>query len=248
MSVSRYEFNRENLDYFLKELAKEVRKEFGRNKVIEIILVGGAAIITQYSFRLMSTDIDADIPVDMRSIINRMADRFNLPREWLNTDFKKTASYSPRLRLYSKPYRTYSNILEVRLVKDEYLIAMKLKSARQYKRDLSDIVGIVKEMREKGRNINYEMVDRAMCNLYGSWDGVPEYGTNILNICLSSQKLDEVYKKCLADEDNAKDELINIEQRYPGAITADNANMVIEKRREDKESFLKKVEKTIGRE
>lgn len=190
MSVNMYEFDKENLNYFLKELAKEIRKEFGRNKTIELILVGGAAVITQYHFRPMSMDIDADIPVDMKSIINRMADKYNLPRGWLNADFKKTASYSPRLRLYSKPYRIYSKILEARLIADEYLIAMKLKSARQYKRDLSDVVGIVKEMRE--------------------------------------------------DENDTREEPLNIEQRYLGAITRDNVNMVIEKRRRDKERFLEK--------
>ena len=83
-----------------------------------------------------------------------MADKYNLPRGWLNADFKKTVSYSPRLRLYSKPYRIYSKILEARLIADEYLIAMKLKSTRQYKRDWSDVVGIVKEMREKGQDIH----------------------------------------------------------------------------------------------
>ena len=83
-----------------------------------------------------------------------MADKYNLPRGWLNADFKKTVSYSPRLRLYSKPYRIYSKILEACLIADEYLIAMKLKSARQYKRDLSGVVGIVKEMRETGQDIH----------------------------------------------------------------------------------------------
>jgi hypothetical protein len=37
----------------------------------------------------------------------------------------------------------------VRTVTGEYLIAMKLMSGRQYKNDISDIVGILREQREK---------------------------------------------------------------------------------------------------
>lgn len=44
-------------------MAKEIRKEFGRNKTIELILVGDSAVTTQYHFRPMSMDIDADIPI-----------------------------------------------------------------------------------------------------------------------------------------------------------------------------------------
>ena len=42
---------------------EEIRKEFGRNKTIELILVGDSAVTTQYHFRQMSMDIDADIPI-----------------------------------------------------------------------------------------------------------------------------------------------------------------------------------------
>lgn len=53
----------------------------------------------------------------------------------------KTASYTPKLRYYSKYYKTFSNVLTVRTVTAEYLVAMKLKSGRKYKNDLSDVVG-----------------------------------------------------------------------------------------------------------
>ena len=54
-------FNKENLDFYLRELAKEYRKLNGKQIKAEIILVGGAAVLTNYGFREMTTDIDAVI-------------------------------------------------------------------------------------------------------------------------------------------------------------------------------------------
>ena len=44
-------FTKENLDYYLKELAKEFRKRNRKNTPAEIVLVGGAAILANYGFR-----------------------------------------------------------------------------------------------------------------------------------------------------------------------------------------------------
>ena len=54
-------FTKENLDYYLKELAKEFRKRNGKNTPAEIVLVGGAAILANYGFREMTYDIDVVI-------------------------------------------------------------------------------------------------------------------------------------------------------------------------------------------
>ena len=54
-------FTKENLDGYLKELAKAFRKRNGTSMPAEIILVGGAAILVNYGFRAMTTDIDAII-------------------------------------------------------------------------------------------------------------------------------------------------------------------------------------------
>ena len=54
-------FTKENLDGYLKELAKAFRKRNGTSMPAEIILVGGAAILVNYGFRAMTTDVDAII-------------------------------------------------------------------------------------------------------------------------------------------------------------------------------------------
>ena len=125
-------FKKENLDQCLKELAKEYKRLVGKQMPAEIILVGGAAILENYGFRDMTTDVDAVIEAAsaMKDAIRTVGDRLGLPYGWLNADFQNTGSYSPRLRLrqYSTHYRTFSGILEIRTVSAEYLIAMKLRS------------------------------------------------------------------------------------------------------------------------
>ena len=43
-------FTKENLDSYLKELAKEFRKKNGTRMPTEIILIGGASILINYGF------------------------------------------------------------------------------------------------------------------------------------------------------------------------------------------------------
>lgn len=54
-------FNKENLDVYLKELAKEFRKQNGKTMPAEIILIGGASVLANYGFRDMTYDMDAVI-------------------------------------------------------------------------------------------------------------------------------------------------------------------------------------------
>lgn len=49
------------------------------------------------------------------------------------------------LTQFSVYYKTCSNIVTIRTVAAEYLIAMKLRSGRQYKSELSDVLGVLAE-------------------------------------------------------------------------------------------------------
>ena len=86
MSVEKG-FTKENLDYYLKELAKEFRKRNGKNTPAEIVLVGGAAILANYGFHEMTYDIDAVITASsaMKEAVNAVGDRLSLPNGWLQT-------------------------------------------------------------------------------------------------------------------------------------------------------------------
>ena len=140
MSVEK-PFTKENLDNCLKELAKEFRKMNGNRVPAEIVLIGGASILINYGFREMTYDMDAIIRSSgaMKDAINIVGDRLGLPVGWLNTDFLNTDSYTPRLIEYSKYYKTFSNILQIRTVSAEYLVAMKLMAGRQMQEELNVI-------------------------------------------------------------------------------------------------------------
>jgi len=139
---SRFTFTKEKLDECFKELGKAYRKRSGKQTPAEIVLIGGASVLINYGFRKMTDDADAIIEASsiMKEAINTVGDHLGLPHNWLNTDFMKTESYSYKLQEVSKYYRQFSNILTIRTVDSEYLIAMKLMSGRIYKYDLSDIV------------------------------------------------------------------------------------------------------------
>ena len=87
-------FTKDDLNFYLNELSKEYKRLGGRKAPIDIILVGGAAILEEYSFREMTTDVDAIYPATsiIREAANRVGDRFNLPNGWLNSDFMRTES------------------------------------------------------------------------------------------------------------------------------------------------------------
>ena len=177
--LSEKPFTKENLNQYMKELAKEFRKQNGKGMPAEIILIGGASVVINYGFREMTYDMDAVIHAasSMKDAINTVGDRFGLPNGWLNADFMKTSSYSPRIGQYSEYYRTYSNIVTFRTVTGKYLLAMKLMSGRQYKYDLSDIVGILWEQEKSGNPITMDMVKTACADLYDTYEAIPEEST-----------------------------------------------------------------------
>lgn len=83
-------FTKENLNTYLKELGKEYKKINGKSMPAEIILIGGAAILANYGFREMTTDVDAVIHAvsSMKEAVNHVGDKYNLPNLRL---FKKRA-------------------------------------------------------------------------------------------------------------------------------------------------------------
>lgn len=220
------EFNRNNIDHYLYEIAKEYKK---RNKIYneaEITLIGGASMLINYNFRDMTTDIDALIKASstMKEIINKIGDENNLPNGWLNDDFKNTKSYTPKIFQYSKFYKKFCNCLSVRTIKDEYLIAMKLCSGRIYKKDLSDIIGILKEHQEQENPINYNDINKAMQNLYNGWGNVSQDSIDFLNKVLQCDDLESLYYETLSKEKTNKKALLLAEKDYKNEINDNNLN------------------------
>ena len=232
-------FTKENLDSYLRELAKEFRKKNGNKMSAEIILIGGASILINYGFREMTYDMDAIIKSSgaMKEAINTVGDRLELPVGWLNTDFANTKSYTPRLVEYSKYYKTFANILQVRTVSAEYLVAMKLMAGRQYKNDLSDIVGILIEQEERKKPLSFEVIQKAIVDLYDSYDKVPEDSRVFMEAIYNKEDLHDFYRQCREIEQENKDTLVGFQENYPGVLNGDNLADVLKAARAKKPSW-----------
>ncbi|RHQ76034.1 hypothetical protein DWX99_09130 [Firmicutes bacterium AF22-6AC] len=235
-------FTKENLDGYLRELAKEFRKKNGNKMSAEIILIGGASILINYGFREMTYDMDAIIKSSgaMKEAINTVGDRLELPVGWLNTDFANTKSYTPRLVEYSKYYKTFANILQVRTVSAEYLVAMKLMAGRQYKNDLSDIVGILIEQEERKKPLSFEVIQKAIVDLYDSYDKVPEDSRVFMEAIYNKEDLHDFYRQCREIEQENKDTLVEFQENYPGVLNGDNLADVLKAARAKKQEKKEK--------
>ena len=107
--MSFKELNKEELEACFHELAQKLKRNLKGNKFsYELIIVGGASILLNYSFRPSTVDVDClDInDALVKEIVNEIGDKHSLPNGWINTDFTKTSSYSPRLLQYSSFYKS----------------------------------------------------------------------------------------------------------------------------------------------
>ncbi len=227
--MPKYSFTKENLDSYLKELAKEFRKMNGTKMPAEIILIGGASILINYGFREMTYDMDAIIQASfcMKDAINLVGERMDLPRGWLNTDFTQTSSYSPKLIQYSKYYKTFSNVLKIRTVSDVYLIVMKLMAGRKYKNDLSDIIGILIEQKNSDKEITLNNIKKASLDLYDGYEKLPESSRNFIESVYRHSDLLTLYERTKNYEKQNKEVLLEFQNRYPNTLNEDNLENIL---------------------
>lgn len=229
-------FTKENLDRCLRQLAKEYRRLNGTSVEAELVLIGGAAVLLNYGFRDMTYDVDAIIQAasSMKEAVNRVGDTLGLPNGWLNSDFMHTKSYSEKLLQFSRYYKTFSNVLRIRTVSGEYLVAMKLMSGRKYKNDISDIVGILGEEKARGTPIGFREIEKAVCELYGGWENLPENSKEFAQGILENDNLEQLYESYRNVEKETKSQLITFEKDYPNVLTEDNTEEIIQRLRQSK--------------
>ena len=228
-SENRFEFTKENIDLYLKEVAKEYRKLAGKKMPAELILIGGASVLINYGFRNATTDIDALILAAsaMKDAVSHVRDRFGLPAGWLNADFMKTASYTEKIREFSVYYRTYANVVTIRTVKAEYLIAMKLRAGRQYKSDLSDVLGILAEHEKTGNPITMEQIRKAVADLYGDWNSLSDSSQTFIRNVMMRGQFEKLYEQVAQGEKETKRLMIRFEKDYPGVMKSSNVNGIV---------------------
>lgn len=222
-------FTKENLDQYLKELAKEFRKRNGKSMPAEIVLIGGASVLINYGFREMTYDMDAIINAasSMKDAINYVGDKFQLPNGWMNDEFMRTESYTPRIVRYSKYYRTYAKVITFRTVTGEYLVAMKLRSGREYKYDRADVIGILWEQENKGDPLTLERVKQAVIDLYDSYDVLSDEIQQFIEQAIQDGRYEETYARVRQAEAENRDNLLEYQEKRPGVVNNDNVNDIL---------------------
>jgi len=236
-------FNKEKLNDLLNKLSKVYKKLGGRKAVSQIVLVGGASVLAAYHFRDSTTDIDAFGNI-LKEAVVKIADEYNLPYDWLNKDFMKSESYTPLLYDYSVYYKTFNQVFEVRIVKGACLIAMKLKSARTYKKDLSDIIGILKEEKENGHPLTLEEVKTMYNKLYGndSYDKLEVETRDFFETHINLESFDKNFKIIREVEEKNKAIMYKkIEYRVKNNIHG--KLFTTEVKKSDMQNLLKKLKK-----
>lgn len=211
MMQSDGKITRENALDIIKKFAKEYRKELGKVPG-EIIFVGGGSIMLNYNFRDATQDFDVILKTvsGVKDVIAKFADDNGLPRDWMNSDFIKTASYSTALSEVSKHFCTLNNgTLEIRTVAGVYLIAMKLMARRDYRNDISDVVGILIEEKNAGNDFSYDDISKAYIKLYK--DSIPEnLARKIQDICIMDmEELKDFYNKQMQAEREIGTRIVN---------------------------------------
>jgi hypothetical protein len=212
--------NRQELFSLLKELAVDYRKRTRRHGKAELILIGGSSVLAAYSFRSSTSDVDALISGDSELLeaAHSVAFSHDLAPEWLNDDFKKTDSYTPNIIQYSQYIRTLANCVQIRSVTAGYLVAMKLRSFRSYKHDLSDVIGVVAEEREKGNILTFEAVSKCTQDLYGPQAQLSPDAASFLRNLLAIQDLGPFYKTIVSEEKDAHQKLVELSKSEPRKI------------------------------
>ena len=163
----------------------------------------------------------------MKDAINSVGDRFGLPNGWMNAEFMNTASYTPRIIRFSKYYKTFSNVITFRKVTGEYLLAMKLMSGRQYKYDLSDVIGILWEQEKMGQPLTLEQIEKAVVDLYDAFDRLPPDSRRFIENALVDGDYEAMYRRIRKMEAENKNILIEYQEEKPGVLNSDNASSII---------------------
>ena len=227
-----YKIQKEQVDRLLIELAKEFQKQNGKGRDVEMIIVGGGSILINYGFRDYTDDFDY-LSRDSRALQEAaipVREKYELEYHWINGDFKETPSYSEKLYQFSSHYKTFNHgTFEVRTIRGEYLIAMKMVAGRMYKTDRSDILGIMISEAKSGNRIEFAEIKKAITDLYSNTSIDERIWKSVKGWCeMSEEELENEYPKVKEHEayyaDAVRKEAVESEQGVSMAKVSDILN------------------------
>jgi hypothetical protein len=141
----------------LKCLGKLGEMLAARGLAGEILLTGGAAMCIVHSARDMTKDVDAlyEPKSEINEIVKQIATDGNLPDDWLNDSVKGfMTENAPSEKVMELAGLTIST------VPAEYLLTMKLMSARYGEKDADDIAFLMKELNITTSEQAYDIISK----------------------------------------------------------------------------------------
>ena len=114
----------------------------------------------------------------------------------------------------------------------QYDVAMKLASLRQYKYDMSDIVGII-----HSEHLTKESIEKAIADLYVGFDKLshPEEAKKLLENIFSGDNLETLYESTRKEETTNRVVLKELDEDYPTLLNEGNIESVLAAAKKKKE-------------
>ena len=205
------EITKDLLHKLLRDFAREYKRLF-KDTPCEITIVGGSSIVINYGFRDSTRDINyfSSPQRSLKDAIYAVANKNGLDADWMNDDFRFSASFTSKLSEISAYYCSYNNdTLVIRTVRSKYLIAMKMKSGREFGNDVSDIIGIIMSEKQNGNDVSFDEIMKAGIQLYGDDFVIPDsLKARVSEFCLiSEEELVKNYQDSVARSNEIKDEI-----------------------------------------
>lgn len=105
-------------------------------------------------------------------------------------------------------------------------------AGRQYKNDLSDIVGILIEQEERNEPLSFKIIQKAIVDLYDTYDKIPEDSRAFIEALYQKEDLHQFYKQCRKLEQENREALVVFRENYPGVLNGDNLADILKAARE----------------
>ena len=104
---------------------------------------------------------------------------------------------------------------------------MKLRAGRQYKNDLSDILGILASHERLKRPLTMNMIEDAVTDLYGSWEKIPDDAQEFIKNVMKDGDYDRMLSEIRESEKATRTILLDFQDSYPGKSNTENVNDII---------------------
>jgi len=87
-------------------------------------------------------------------------------------------------------------------------------------------LGILAEHEKRGSPITMEQIRKAVADLYGGWESLPETSRAFIENVMEDGRFETLYEQTVSGEKEIGAMLIQFEQSYPNVITGKNVNEI----------------------